>query len=60
MFHLLKKQTSEAINITLPSPPKGFDKVPESLGLSQWTELSASESTVLFHSSDESDSIQFS
>ncbi|XP_034244596.1 uncharacterized protein LOC117647123 [Thrips palmi] len=60
MFHLMKKQTSEAINITLPSPPKGFDKVPETLGLSQWTELSASESTVLFHSSDDSDSIQFS
>lgn len=56
MFQLLKKQTSDAVNIVLPSPPIAFDKLQETLGMSQWTELSASESTVVFHSSDESDS----
>ncbi|KAK3908090.1 Coiled-coil alpha-helical rod protein 1 [Frankliniella fusca] len=55
MFDQLKKQTSEAVNITLPSPPRTYSQGQETLGLSQWTELSASESTVLFHSSEESD-----
>lgn len=55
MFHQLKKQTSEAVNIALPSPPRIFNQGQETLGVSQWTELSASESTVLFHSSEESD-----
>lgn len=56
MLNVLKKQSSEVVNVTLPSPPRGYDRMKETLSVSQWTELSASESTVLFQSSDDSDS----